>query len=451
MAEGQQDVAGLSLQEKRRLLSRLLTTKGGETLRRLLPAAAKPGLDLHAEVVLDPTIRLDNEPVAPAAEPRRILLAGATCFLGAFVLFELLQQTSADLYCLIRARTPEEGQQRIQRCLSSYGAWQERFRTRLIAVPGDLSRPLLGLAPRQFHTLADTIDVIYHSAAWVHFLYPYSVLKATNVLGTQDILRLAAQGAVKPVHYVSNLAVFSPDSYEGKVVYERDCLESSQGLSGGYAQSKWVAEKLVAKAQDRGLPVAIYRPGTITGHSQSGVWSPDEPLSKVLRGLIHIRQVPAIDLLVPDADLMMDMTPVDYASRAIVHLSRQPHQLGKAFHIVNPQPILWHELVTWLRSYGYDLRKATYDEWKAGLLKWSRRSQDHALVSLASFLPGGGSVQLMPILANRLQFDCQNTRDGLVGTSITCPPVDAALLSTYFSYFIRRGFVEPPSHGGQRH
>jgi hypothetical protein len=42
------------------------------------------------------------------------------------------------------------------------------------------------------------------------------------------------------------------------------------------------------------------------------------------------------------------------------------------------------------------------------------------------------------------RFDCRNTRQGLRDTSITCPSIDDRLLGTYFSYFIRSGFLDPP-------
>ena len=51
--------------------------------------------------------------------------------------------------------------------------------------------PNLGLTDDEFHGLAATTDAVYHCGALVNFLYPYSYLKDTNVLGTQEIIRLA--------------------------------------------------------------------------------------------------------------------------------------------------------------------------------------------------------------------------------------------------------------------
>jgi len=49
-----------------------------------------------------------------------------------------------------------------------------------------MSQPLLGLDNEQFRAIAKKLDVIYHNAAFINLVYPYSVVKAANVLGTQE-------------------------------------------------------------------------------------------------------------------------------------------------------------------------------------------------------------------------------------------------------------------------
>ena len=60
-------------------------------------------MELEAEAVLEPTIRPEAVPVEPKTEPAHIFLTGATGFLGSFLLHELLEQTQAEIYCLVRA------------------------------------------------------------------------------------------------------------------------------------------------------------------------------------------------------------------------------------------------------------------------------------------------------------------------------------------------------------
>lgn len=44
-----------------------------------------------------------------------------------------------------------------------------------------------------------------------------------------------------------------------------------------------------------------------------------------------------------------------------------------------------------------------------------------------------------------VRLDSQNTLNGLAGSSVVCPPVDAELLNVYFSYFIDSGLPPSPS------
>jgi thioester reductase-like protein len=391
--------------------------------------------DLNAEVILDPAISPETESDDWIREPSSVFLTGATGFLGAFLLYELLRQTQAVIYCLVRSPHEEEGKQRIQGTLESYSLWNEHVGSRIIPVPGDLSRNRLGLSIQQFEKMAREIDVIYHNGASVNFVYPYSVLKATNVLGTQEVLRLACARKVKPVHYVSTVSVFNSTSYfEQNVFYEHE-HPISEGLVNGYSQSKWVAEQLVAMAGSRGLPVGIYRPGRITGHSQIGVWNTDDLTCRMLKGCIQMG-------LAPYQDMLVDMVPVDYVSQAIIHLSKQQESQGKVFHVVNPQPMHWSNLIEWICSVGYPIQQIPYEQWRTQLVTLAvKHSQENAFyLLLPIFLDK--TMNFQKITAQR--FDCRNTLTGLSGTSIICPPVDTILLRAYFEYFIRSGFLVPP-------
>jgi amino acid adenylation domain-containing protein/thioester reductase-like protein len=392
------------------------------------PPATISVTDLNTEAVLDDTIRPASIAVDSIAQPARIFLTGATGFLGAFLLYELLQQTDADIHCLVRSNNVQQGKKKIQANLESYSLWNECFSSRIIPVIGDLSQPLFGLGDQQFQLLASTIDVIYHNGALVNFVEPYPKLKAANVLGTQEVLRLASQIKVKPVHYVSTISVFpwEEDFSKEHIFRENDSLDRGS-LAGGYGQSKWVAEKLVIIARTRGLPVCIYRPGTVSGHSQTGTSNTNDLMARMIKGCIQLGSI-------PDFNMTVDLTPVDYASRCIVHLSMQKKSLGETFHVVNPHPVHWSNIITWFRSFGYSLEVISYDKWRAELLKVAEHSSENALYPLIPFF-----VDEAP--DDSIKFDCRNTLNGLAGTSINCPSVSAELLNTYFSYYIRSGFL----------
>ncbi|MGH1396843.1 MAG: non-ribosomal peptide synthetase, partial [Trichormus sp.] len=148
---------------------------------------------------------------------------------------------------------------------------------------------------------------------------------------------------------------------------------------------------------------------------------------------------------IPDLDIMVDLTPVDYVSKAIVHLSKQPESLTKAFHLVNAHPIHLSKLIEWIKCFGYQLEQISYEKWRAELMNVTNSSSENALYPLVHLFDEEISEQQMPDQTKQRQFDCQNTLNGLVGTSIICSTVNAELLSTYFSYFISSGYLSVPS------
>lgn len=121
--------------------------------------------------------------------PSSIFLTGATGFLGAFLLDELLKQTEAKVYCLVRRCSDlEEGIKRIKDNLAFYQLWHKSYKTRIVPVLGDLSQPNLGLSLKDFQQLAIEIDVIHHCGALVKWNRSYEELKPINVLGTHSVV-----------------------------------------------------------------------------------------------------------------------------------------------------------------------------------------------------------------------------------------------------------------------
>jgi len=388
--------------------------------------------ELNAEASLDPAITGENPILEPVAdEPEHIFLTGATGFVGAFLLHDLAQQTNAKLHCLVRAADVEEGRQRLQRNLESYLLWDESLDDRIAVVLGDLAQPAFGLSAEAFEALAQQMDAIYHNGAMVNFIHPYHAHKAPNVLGTQEVLRLASNARLKPVHFVSTLSVFhSGDHDDGTVFTENDNLDQVGVPFGGYAQSKWVAEKLVRTAGVRGIPVAIYRPGLVSGASTTGAWNTDDLMTTLIKSCIAIG-------VAPDLDVMVDVVPVDYVSSSIVHLSQQPDALGRVFHLSNPQPMPYARLLEAARSLGVSLRMVPFDQWRGELFNHAALSGENGWNPFLPLIEEVGEQQVfMP------PFDCQNTLDGLANTTVGCPPVGPELFARYFSYFDRIGFLD---------
>ncbi len=394
---------------------------------------AYPKLDLLSEAVLDPEICLGDRPAYSVTQLQSILLTGATGYLGAFLLYELLQRTNAVIYCLVRSDTIASAKARLRSNLALYSLWNEGLGDRIIPILGDLSQPLLGLTQEQFQALASEIDSIYHNGAVVNFTYPYAALKATNVLGTQEVLRLAAQSKTKPVHFVSSTHVFPTDpNAENQTVWENMNSNSTENLPTGYVQSKWVAEKLIAIAQTRGLPISIYRPSFIVGHQETGAGNAQDLMFRMIKGCIQLG-------IAPDIDLSFNIVPVDYVSKAIAHLSTKPDALGETFHLVNPYHVAigWHQILQWLQALGHNIPVIAYPQWLTALQNKSDQHSDNALYPLLPVFLETSQGPSPDLIHSRheIRFDCQNTLSHLSDTALNCPPIDLNWLRKYLSFF----------------
>ena len=392
--------------------------------------------DWEKDKVLPETIRPVGSPggCIGGKAPERILLTGATGFLGAFLLDELLRQTQAEIVCLVRAESEEAGRQRLETTLRNYGIWWDDLGDcthrssqleRVIPLPGNLAKPHLALSEAAFNNLATDIDAVYHNGAWVHHVSPYSLLRETNVFGTREIIRLACQHRPKPLHFTSTLSVLPLTPLPGQSkLYESDPLDRHPIPTGGYNRSKWVAEQLVAQACDRGLPVTIYRPGPISGHSRTGAFNANDFLHRLMQGYVKLGSA-------PEGEMPLDILPVDYVSQAIVHLSQQPASLGKAFHLIHPQPVSSEVLFAACRTAGFPIQRVPYEQWHTELIEISKGENEHPLyplVSLFSSRRDSGTDNSLDV-----PFDCQNTLDGLADAAIYCPPLNQALFATYLN------------------
>jgi phthiocerol/phenolphthiocerol synthesis type-I polyketide synthase E len=415
---------------------------GRPTVAELAPllagdgAATEPDVDLVAEAILDPGIVTsgDSRPSGRAGSAATVLLTGATGFLGAYLCAELLASTRAEVLCLVRAADADEGLRRVRDRLAEFGLDPGPAADRLRAVPGDLARPLLGLDRDAFDGLATTVDAVYHCGAWVNFVRPYRALKPSNVLGTQEVLRLAATGGAT-VHHISTAAVHAGAIVAGVDVITEDAdLSPPVGHETAYSQSKWVAEQLVWQAARRGLPVAVYRPGVVLGDTRTGVSNREDYYTRVIQGCVRLGAAPLRRFAQPAA-------AVDDVARTIVSISRAEAAVGHAFHPVAQRPLPWNEIFDHVRAMGYPVRSLPFEDWHRALVERREAADDPDLAPLADLIGGATADRTMP------RFDTANV-DTALGAGPRCSTLDGRYFATVLRYFRRVGWLPAPTGEG---
>jgi thioester reductase-like protein len=280
--------------------------------------------------------KLIFEPSAPVLLPGllqgvpildRVLLTGGTGFIGPFLVKSLLEQTRAKIYVLVRASDECQGRQRLRAAMESMGpcpaSLMHMFDARVIPVCGDLGQPNLGLAPETWDLLANEMDTVFHNGATVNYLFNYDRMRDANVLGTNEVLRLAFEGRPKSFNYVSTTFVFG--WAVKKVLFETDMNENMELLDFGYSQSKWVAEQVVMDARRRGLATRIFRPALVSPSVSGGGNNFDIAVRLVAFMVNHGIGVDAMN--------QVSFVPADIVANNIVAISTTPGTANQTYHV----------------------------------------------------------------------------------------------------------------------
>jgi amino acid adenylation domain-containing protein/thioester reductase-like protein len=397
---------------------------------------------LRADSTLDDDIRpLKETKLCPINEANTVLLTGVTGYLGAFLLSDLLENTKAEIICLVRFSDPEEddragGAARIRRNLLDMGLWRDSIMERVQVLPGNLSRERFGLTTEVFDDLAARVQVIVHAAASVNLVYPYAALRDANVGGTREILRLACKSGAT-VQYVSTNGVLPPSGTAGwPETTVLSVEEVPDKLLDGYGQTKWVAEQLVLEAGRRHLPVKIHRAGTISGHSVTGAANAWDLLSALIVESIKLGYAPKVDRW------RAEMTPVDFVSKSITHLATQTQADQTIFHLGDPNPVSTTSVFNDLDGLGYPTQPVEWDEWVA-LWNQKRGSAKGGDGSFTVDIIRSG-MPTVEFLQGIVVLDNAATRPFRI--AVERPKVDIDLLETYTRHWFARGWLpRPPS------
>lgn len=385
-------------------------------------------------------------------DPEHVLLTGATGFLGTFLLDRLLRTTRARVHLPVRARDAEHAGRRVAAARAKYGLPpldQIADPGRVVSLPADLARPRLGLTDRAAAELSGCLDLMLHSGAQVNFLYPYSELRAVNVSGTREVLRLAAPRRV-PVHFISTVATLAGFGTAGvRQVSEDTPLDHGDHLTLGYAESKWAAEKLVLDAGARGLPVSVFRPYEITGERAGGVCNVETAICSLFKTVAETG-------VAPDIPLPLDFVPVDHAAAAIAHIATTDQPGRRVYHLTNPRPATFDDVLRRMRAAGCEIRTLPYRQWVRELVRYVA---EHPASATAPFVAlcvdrsrgADMSVKEMYFDGTFPRLARTNVERALAGSGLDCPPVDDALLDRYLAYFFASGYIRRPAPDATGH
>ncbi|MFO1446283.1 thioester reductase domain-containing protein [Bacillus sp. Bva_UNVM-123] len=329
----------------------------------------------------------------------QILLTGSTGFLGTHILLDLLNETNAKIICLVRGKSEIEARARLFDNLA-YFSNEEIDMTRIEIMLGDLGIDQLGLT-NEIHTkLKNSLDRIIHCAADVRHFGDEEHFHNVNVKGTQRLLDLAYVNKHIPFTYISTIGIPEELAEEGLWEHYCEVLPSafSTCLKSVYTNSKFEAEKRIHQAMEDGIQANVFRIGNLTGHSTSGAFQKNidsNAFYRMIKGGILLGKM-------KQSNAIVDLTPVDIASHAILNISMNEQSYGKTFHIVDPNPLKYNEFIQALRKDGYFIEQVSAEDFSNWVFT-NELSQESKQLAI-SIIEGEGIKDTL------WEWDCTQTR-----------------------------------------
>jgi nucleoside-diphosphate-sugar epimerase len=197
----------------------------------------------------------------------RLLITGATGFVGMEVLARYLERGEEEVTALVRAGSDAEAQARMNGVLENlFGPVGARAHAgRVEGLAAELTAPELGLSAARRRELAASVGAIVHSAASVSFTLPLAQARAINVLGTERLLDLASEVSGLE-HFAHISTAYVAGTHAGR--FGEPDFDLGQGFRNSYERSKYEAEEIVRARPE--IPFSIIRPSIVVGDRRSG-------------------------------------------------------------------------------------------------------------------------------------------------------------------------------------
>jgi amino acid adenylation domain-containing protein/thioester reductase-like protein len=336
---------------------------------------------LSEKALADAFRELDIEPlpVSRMGDVHKVIVTGANSFVGVHIVEALLAWGATEVACLVRDGGGQSAAQRFAQALRE-NRLEHLDLSRVRVYAADITRPQLGLSEDVYQQLDCEFGALVHNAANVNHVLDYESLAQDNVEPIFECLLLCEGRSKKIFNFVSTLSASSTISDDGRVLELPAAQTPPIYIKNGYNLSKWVAERILERARERGVQVNLFRPGNISFNSLTGVCQPHKNrLMLMLKGSIQLGQV-------PEFALNFDLMPVDFLARFIAfHASR--YQAEKAvFNLHNPEPLSWDSYVASFREAGREFAMVSVADWQQQL---GRVDSDNALFGVLGFYLNG--------------------------------------------------------------
>ena len=333
--------------------------------------------------------RKDSSPLQDSTLANEIFLTGTSGYLGIYLLKDLLLETDADIYCLVRAMDETMGLNRIINNAKSYEiGFSDAELERIKVIIGDVSKEKFGLDDNDYLEISRRVGSVYHCAAIDNFYLPYNVVRSVNVIGVVHIIEFCLFKSKKSLFHVSSCAASLIDGQKNV---------ETIGLVNGYAQSKYVSEKIVLELNKQGMDITNYRFGYLYS-LEADMADEEQGFETFITAMLKMECMPNIDMV-------FDLTPVEYSSKSIVRTSKLPrHSRKSSYTFYNPAPLRWQHLAAALTKLCPQISTVSLDEFVEKFQEYVMNSNKKNVKLLKSVVSADFEKQIN-LMFNNIEWD----------------------------------------------
>ncbi|TVS10511.1 MAG: SDR family oxidoreductase [Wenzhouxiangella sp.] len=345
-------------------------------------------------------------------------VTGGTGFIGRNLIDQLLARKGT-IHVLVRRGSKKKFNRLVEE------RWSDH-RKRVVAVTGDLTKPVLGLSAADQEALTGKVRHFFHLAAVYDLKASEEENQAANIDGTRHAIQCAEAIKARCFHHTSSIA--AAGLYRG--TFREDMFEEATGLNHPYFRTKHDSEGLVRKHCS--IPWRVYRPGIVVGHSKTGEIDKIDGPYYFFKLIQKMRRM--LPPWVPTLGLeggRINLVPVDFVARAMDHIAHKPKLDGQCFHLTDPSPKRIGEVMNLfaeaahapLMSMRLDARLFSFIpapvKQGLGMLPPVRRIINQVLKDL------GIPKDMLTFFNYPTHFDTREVERALKGSGISVPPLDS--------------------------
>lgn len=253
------------------------------------------GRDVEALVAAHRDTRFERGAFRAVVDAERVLVTGASGYLGTWLVHALTHDHGKEVTCLVR--NPAQWRERVEGLYRTSLPWE-----RVRCIVGDMEAERFGLDEETFEGYRGHFDAIVHCASLVNFTVSYARLQRTNLRGLETLLHWATRASF---HMISSNAIY-PAGYG-------ECRESmldelATAVNSPYGRSKWVLEKALRTLE---VPAAFYRLGNIGPH-RSGAYNRNDAQ------MLLIEACDKLDIGVDAEQHALEFSPLEHVVEVVL-------------------------------------------------------------------------------------------------------------------------------------